>query len=233
MRTIEEELKYVSNLDLYINLYNNYRQKNIPTPLIDYLEIKAGEVGFDSYKDMLEEGYRVDYSGEYDKYKASYEIGTKKLKELASEKGYKYTSIVEDNYEYKNGLLLIAYANEASLKGIEPIEEIDTICINLDEIDTSEYRIYITPDNYPNLYSVIEDKEELDALYEACNGDEDILKIWDDEAEAYMNGKIISSNFYKALCENNYSGNNSILEYATEYKAFFNADKGEDDYDLE
>ena len=62
---IKKELEYIKNPNRYIDVYNSYRDKSIVYPLAEYLDIKASQSGFDNYEDMLNEGLKIDYSGEY------------------------------------------------------------------------------------------------------------------------------------------------------------------------
>lgn len=62
---IKKELEYIRNPNRYIDVYNSYRDKSIACPLAEYLDIKASQSGFDNYEDMLNEGLKIDYSGEY------------------------------------------------------------------------------------------------------------------------------------------------------------------------
>lgn len=62
---IKKELEYIRNPNKYINVYNSYRDKSIAYPLAEYLDIKASQSGFDNYEDMLNQGLKIDYSGEY------------------------------------------------------------------------------------------------------------------------------------------------------------------------
>lgn len=62
---IKKELEYIRNPNRYIDVYNSYRDKSIVYPLAEYLDIKASQSGFDNYEDMLNEGLKIDYSGEY------------------------------------------------------------------------------------------------------------------------------------------------------------------------
>ncbi len=62
---IKKELEYVNNPNRYIDVCNPYRNKTLAYPLIEYLNIMASQAGFDDYEDMLNEGFSVDYSGEY------------------------------------------------------------------------------------------------------------------------------------------------------------------------
>lgn len=62
---IKKELEYVNNPNRYIDICNPYRNKTLAYPLIEYLNIMASQAGFDDYEDMLNEGFSVDYSGEY------------------------------------------------------------------------------------------------------------------------------------------------------------------------
>lgn len=62
---IKKELEYIRNPDRYIDICNPYRDKTIAYPLAEYLDIKASQNGFDDYEDMLNEGFSIDYSGEY------------------------------------------------------------------------------------------------------------------------------------------------------------------------
>lgn len=62
---IKGELEYIRNPNRYIDVYNSYRDKSIAYPLAEYLDIKASQSGFDNYEDMLNEGLKIDYSGEY------------------------------------------------------------------------------------------------------------------------------------------------------------------------
>lgn len=62
---IKKELEYIRNPNRYIYVYNSYRDKSIVYPLAEYLDIKASQSGFDNYEDMLNEGLKIDYSGEY------------------------------------------------------------------------------------------------------------------------------------------------------------------------
>lgn len=62
---IKGELQYIRNPNRYIDVYNSYRDKSIAYPLAEYLDIKASQSGFDDYEDMLNEGLKIDYSGEY------------------------------------------------------------------------------------------------------------------------------------------------------------------------
>lgn len=62
---IKKELEYVNNPNRYIDICNPYRDKTLAYPLIEYLNIMASQAGFDNYEDMLNEGFSVDYSGEY------------------------------------------------------------------------------------------------------------------------------------------------------------------------
>lgn len=41
--------------------------------------------------------------------------------------------------------------------------------------------------------------DELIALYNACNKDKEVFNEWENEAKVYKEGKVISSNFYRAL----------------------------------
>ena len=58
----------------------------------------------------------------------NYTYGKEWLEHIAEENEYKYTEIVEDSYEYKNGLILIAYADE------KHEVELEHICIDLDNL---------------------------------------------------------------------------------------------------
>lgn len=62
---IKGELQYIRNPNRYIDVYNSYKDKTIAYPLAEYLDIKASQSGFDNYEDMLNEGLKIDYSGEY------------------------------------------------------------------------------------------------------------------------------------------------------------------------
>jgi len=62
---IKGELQYIRNPNRYIDVYNSYKDKSIAYPLAEYLDIKASQSGFDNYEDMLNEGLKIDYSGEY------------------------------------------------------------------------------------------------------------------------------------------------------------------------
>lgn len=62
---IKKELEYIRNPNSYIDVYNSYRDKSIAYPLAEYLDIKASQSGFNNYEDMLNEGLKIDYSGEY------------------------------------------------------------------------------------------------------------------------------------------------------------------------
>ena len=62
---IKKELDYIRNPNRYIDIYNSYKDKSIAYPLAEYLDIKASQSGFDDYEDMLNEGFSIDYSGEY------------------------------------------------------------------------------------------------------------------------------------------------------------------------
>lgn len=62
---IKKELEYIRNPNRYIDVYNSYRDKSIAYPLAEYSDIKASQSGFDNYEDMLNEGLKIDYSGEY------------------------------------------------------------------------------------------------------------------------------------------------------------------------
>ena len=62
---IKGELQYIRNPNRYIDVYNSYKDKSIAYPLAEYLDIKASQSGFDDYEDMLNEGLKIDYSGEY------------------------------------------------------------------------------------------------------------------------------------------------------------------------
>lgn len=62
---IKKELEYIRNPNRCIDVYNSYRDKSIVYPLAEYLDIKASQSGFDNYEDMLNEGLKIDYSGEY------------------------------------------------------------------------------------------------------------------------------------------------------------------------
>lgn len=62
---IKGELQYIKNPNRYIDVYNSYKDKTIAYPLAEYLDIKASQSGFDNYEDMLNEGLKIDYSGEY------------------------------------------------------------------------------------------------------------------------------------------------------------------------
>lgn len=62
---IKKELEYIRNPNKYIDVYNSYRDKSIAYPLAEYLDIKASQSGFDNYEDMLNQGLKIDYSGEY------------------------------------------------------------------------------------------------------------------------------------------------------------------------
>lgn len=62
---IKGELQYIKNPNRYIDVYNSYKDKSIAYPLAEYLDIKASQSGFDDYEDMLNEGLKIDYSGEY------------------------------------------------------------------------------------------------------------------------------------------------------------------------
>lgn len=62
---IKKELDYIRNPNRYIDIYNSYKDKSIAYPLAEYLDIRASQSGFDDYEDMLNEGFSIDYSGEY------------------------------------------------------------------------------------------------------------------------------------------------------------------------
>ena len=62
---IKNELEYIRNPDRYIDICNPYRDKTLAYPLAEYLDIRASQSGFDDYEDMLNEGFSIDYSGEY------------------------------------------------------------------------------------------------------------------------------------------------------------------------
>ena len=62
---IKKELEYINNPNMYIDIYNSYRDKSIAYPLAEYLDIRASQSGFDDYEDMLNEGFSIDYSGAY------------------------------------------------------------------------------------------------------------------------------------------------------------------------
>ena len=62
---IKKELEYIRNPDRYIDICNPYRDKTIAYPLAEYLDIRASQSGFDDYEDMLNEGFSIDYSGDY------------------------------------------------------------------------------------------------------------------------------------------------------------------------
>ncbi len=61
--------------------------------------------------------------------KETMEIGCKYLEDIAKQNNIKHYEIVEDTYEYENGLCLIEYADE------KHEEEIGHICIDLDNIE--------------------------------------------------------------------------------------------------
>lgn len=61
------------------------------------------------------------------KYNKKYEQGVKYLKGIANMCMMKHYEIVEDTYEYENGLCLIEYEDESHN------EEVDHYCINLDK----------------------------------------------------------------------------------------------------
>ena len=52
----------------------------------------------------------------------------KQLEKIAKDNNEKYYEIVEDTYEYKNGMILIIYFDK------EKTQEKEHICINLEEI---------------------------------------------------------------------------------------------------
>lgn len=54
--------------------------------------------------------------------------GEEWLRHIAEENKYKYIEIVEDSYEYDNGLMLIAYEDE------KHEVELEHICIDLDNL---------------------------------------------------------------------------------------------------
>lgn len=151
MENIEKKLEYINNPDFYVDTYNADKDKIIQIPLVDYLDNTAIQNGFDSYKDMLERGFSIDYS------------------------------ISFKDFYHKD---------------------------------------------YPNLYEMCY-TDELIALYNACNKDKEVFNEWENEAKAYKEGKIISSNFYRALCKG------SLLEYTKEYANFYNQDKIETDNEID
>lgn len=59
----------------------------------------------------------------------NYTYGKEWLEHIAEENNYKYFEIVEDSYEYKNGLMLIAYEDE------KHEVELEHTCIDLDNLD--------------------------------------------------------------------------------------------------
>lgn len=61
--------------------------------------------------------------------KSNYEKGLEYLENIAKEEGAKEYEIVEDTYEYPNGLMLIIYSDA------EHENEVDHICIDLDNLD--------------------------------------------------------------------------------------------------
>lgn len=62
-------------------------------------------------------------------YELRYAYGKEWLEHIAVENNYKYFEIVEDGYEYENGLVLIAYEDEK-----HEVEQ-EHICIDLDNLD--------------------------------------------------------------------------------------------------
>lgn len=62
-----------------------------------------------------------------------YDEGYKILEKEAHKRGWKYYSIVEDSYTYDNGLLLIGYADEKSMRcETTDVVELGTVVIDLD-----------------------------------------------------------------------------------------------------
>jgi len=59
----------------------------------------------------------------------SYEKGYELLNQCAIQNNFNHYEIVEDNYEYENGLLLIVYYDE------KHEYEVSHICIDLDMVD--------------------------------------------------------------------------------------------------
>lgn len=62
-------------------------------------------------------------------YEHRYAYGEEWLEHIAVENNYKYFEIVEDSYEYENGLVLIAYEDEK-----HEVEQ-EYTCIDLDNLD--------------------------------------------------------------------------------------------------
>ena len=70
------------------------------------------------------------------KYRKAYAIGEKYLKEQAQVNNWQYYSIVEDSYKYENGLLLIGYEDELSMRGDKDNpSELGSICIDLEDYE--------------------------------------------------------------------------------------------------
>lgn len=64
----------------------------------------------------------------------SYTQAVNHLKQKAKENGWEYYDIVEDDYTFDNGLLLIGYADEDSLHCRVSIPiELGHICVNVND----------------------------------------------------------------------------------------------------
>lgn len=64
---------------------------------------------------------------------SSYKNANTFLKNKAKENNWNFYSIIEDSYEYDNGLLLIGYEDEESmLCKNNNVKELGHICINID-----------------------------------------------------------------------------------------------------
>lgn len=88
---------------------------------------------------------REEYSDKYNDIYASQDtnkvIGWNYLDKLGKRYDGKYYEIVEDTYEYPNGLILIVYDYDTNgedvPENLDNVPEIDHICINLDDIEGS------------------------------------------------------------------------------------------------
>ena len=67
-------------------------------------------------------------------YERARNLGEEYLKAYADGHGWKFYSIIEDSYEYENGLMVIGYSDEASLRAeTDDIEELGHYCIDLSQ----------------------------------------------------------------------------------------------------
>lgn len=96
----------------------------IPKDIRKQLSIKEG----DALKLFIDNKGNIIWK----KYKLNYELGKKILEKIVKAQNIQYYEIVEDSYEYDEGLMLIVYNDE------KHEEEVYHICIDLNDLKEEE-----------------------------------------------------------------------------------------------